>query len=970
MECPYCSAANRDGTRYCSSCGKFIGSAPASGAASTGGSSPVASGTNPSNPTNPTGQSGSYRSLAAGSRLQGGRYVIKSVLGQGGMGAALLATDLRLDSKSVVLKELISDSVDPAKQQEDVRNFKREVSMLAHIDHPLVPSVTDHFQEGTRYFMVQEHIDGENLEARLERTNQPMKEREALICASEILDVLDYLAQQTPPIVHRDIKPANVIIGARDKKAHLVDFGIARAEVARNVRRKQTSALGTPGYAPPEQYQGNADPRSDIYGLAATLHHLLTNRDPRNHPPFNFPPLRALNPQISAETEHVIQRALLNDNNQRYQSASAMKQEVDMILHQRFGLSGSIDSYTLGAAGGTGASGTMISGAALSAVDQTLVAPPTTVTPVQPLTQSAPPPPPGQSYPNIYASSGPIPPPPNTPSYPGFGYPNSPSSPGFPGTGPGLNLTPGYLSTPPASQKKPRGRAGLYVVLVLLLLLVLVGAGAFAMLRFFNPASSTIAKTGIGVVKVGGESIGISDGTVAFDTTRENGSLKNQAAQQLQNVLTSKSEDYDSVISRLNEALKINTNDAEALIYKENLQVLKSGAPYVTFVVATMLTGSNAGWVGTGRDNLQGAYTAQKEFNDGSKLNNGVRIRLLIANSGSNDTNVKTVAEQIIELSKNDKTFAGVLGWPHSAQAKAEYPILAGARIPMVSPSASDDALSGISPYFFRVAPPNRQQAIQGARYAKQQLHANKVVVFYDKQNPYTNSLADGFMEEFKNGGGQVVGEENYTVGKTGTLPSLLQDALGKNPNLIYFAGYSSDVSVLLSNPLPQGLPVLGGDALYQLGGYSQSSRTGGFEHLSFTAFAYPDEWEALGYTRQKPTFFSEYRLYFDPEGKNTGGYGYGRPANDAILSYDAMLALLNGANQALTGNKQQITPIELRDGLSKLTGPHAFQGVSGQVSFDSRGDPIDKTVVMLHVDALGHIQIDSHVLGKFLLGS
>src|SRR3989440_2330916 len=328
MECPYCNAENRDGVRFCNNCGK-----PLDPAAARGGTTVTS------------------RSLTPGSRLQGGRYVIKKILGQGGMGAALLATDLRLDSKSVVIKELISDNTDPAKLQEDVRNFKREVATLAHLDHPLIPNVTDHFQEGSRYFMVQEYVEGENLEERMDRVNQPMKEREALGYASEVLDILDYLAQETPPIVHRDIKPANIIIGNKDKRAHLVDFGIARADVTRNAQRKQTSALGTPGYAPPEQYQGNADPRSDLYALAATLHHLLTNRDPRNHPPFIYPPVRTLNPQLSPDIERVLTRALTNDINQRYQSAAAMKRDIDDILLKRFGVSGNVSSYTLGTSG-------------------------------------------------------------------------------------------------------------------------------------------------------------------------------------------------------------------------------------------------------------------------------------------------------------------------------------------------------------------------------------------------------------------------------------------------------------------------------------------------------------------------------------------------------------------------------------------------------------------------------------------
>src|SRR5262249_4577585 len=126
----------------------------------------------------------------------------------------------------------------------------------------------------------------------------------------------------------------------------------ARADAARNAKRKQTSALGTPGYAPPEQYQGNADPRSDLYALGATLHHLLTNRDPRGYQPFNYPPARTLNPLLSSDVESVLARALLNDINQRYQSASAMKSDIDQILYQRFGIASS-------ALAGYASSGTM-----------------------------------------------------------------------------------------------------------------------------------------------------------------------------------------------------------------------------------------------------------------------------------------------------------------------------------------------------------------------------------------------------------------------------------------------------------------------------------------------------------------------------------------------------------------------------------------------------------------------------------
>ncbi len=313
--CPYCGTKNRDEESFCEYCGASLDST-------------VVTGTQEED-----AHINNSQSLIPGAQLQYGRYIIKKILGQGGMGTLALATDTRLADKLVVIKELVADQIDPA---EDVRNFQREVQTLSHLDHPLIPGVTDHFQEGSRYFMVQEYVEGENLDARMERTRRPMEEQDALRYAAEVLDILDYLEQQKPPLVHRDIKPANIIIGAKDQRAHLVDFGIARAYAPSEARRKQTTALGTPGYAPPEQYQGNAEPRSDLYALAATLYYLLTDRDPTEYPPFQFPPARTVNPLLSADIEAVLTRALMLDINQRYQTALEMKRDIDAILFRYF----------------------------------------------------------------------------------------------------------------------------------------------------------------------------------------------------------------------------------------------------------------------------------------------------------------------------------------------------------------------------------------------------------------------------------------------------------------------------------------------------------------------------------------------------------------------------------------------------------------------------------------------------------
>ncbi len=920
MECPYCNSINRDGVRFCNNCGKPLDPAAATAAAATTAAA-----------------SANSRSLTPGSRVQGGRYIIKKILGQGGMGAALLATDIRLDSKPVVIKELISDNTDPAKLQEDVRNFKREVATLAHLDHPLIPNVTDHFQEGPRYFMVQEYVEGENLEERMDRVNQPMKEREALGYASEILDILDYLSQETPPIVHRDIKPANIIIGSKDKRAHLVDFGIARADVARNTQRKQTSALGTPGYAPPEQYQGNADPRSDLYALAATMHHLLTNRDPRNHPPFTYPPVRTLNPQLTPEIEKVLSRALINDINQRYQSAAAMKQAIDDILLKRHGVSGNTGSYTLGTSGTIGAVG------AASAANAPTV-------PYQPARNQPSPPTPIPATPYQAAQS--------QQSYPSY-LPPPPVAMG---------------SRPPQRQSNTRRN-----LLLLILVVLLIGAGIFAIpyIRSLGqsnnsstgntattPITTPLPTNGIGVVKApDGEPIGISDGTVAFAVSGPGGVNKRDAADRL------KAGDAIAAESLWHSALASDSGDAESLIYLEDQRVLNlhstTNTPYITIVVGTMMTGDNAS---VGHDDLQGAYVAQKESNDGSQLAGGTLIRLLIANSGNNKLYADTVAQQIVLLAKADPTFVGVMGWPFSTHALAAINTLAKAHIPMVSQTASSDSLTGISPYFLRVAPANKRQAIIGAKYAEQTLQAKTAVAFVDPADSYTQSLEQSFSAQFTADGNKILATENYTVGQNGhaALPGLLQKALSMNPNIIYFAGHASDVSIILSNLPTSGpfatLPILGGDALYELN--YPSSATSGFNHLRFTAFAYPDEWVAQNL--QQPKFFTDYSSAYNPSNQHPSGqYGYTRPTADVILSYDAMLTILKASNTVLTSNIS-LNPADLQKALKQITGSKAIQGVSGQISLGSDNDPTNKAIVVLSVDS-GHIVLKS-VQGCFLV--
>ena len=945
MKCPYCGTDNPPGEEFCVNCGGALNAVPPTGTGipANPGAPNVAilsstGNTIPGGVTAGGGPSGGYRTLAPNSQLQNGRYVVEKVLGQGGMGAAMLVKDTRVSNKLVVIKELISDSTDPQQRQADVNNFKREVDTLVQIDHPLVPTVTDSFQEHSRYFMVQEYVPGENLEDHMERIKRPMPEREALTYASQVLDILDYLSQLKPPIVHRDIKPANIIIGAKDKRAHLVDFGIARADEARNAKRKQTAALGTPGYAPPEQYQGNADSRADLYALAATLHHLLTNRDPREYPPFVYPPARSINKGLTADSERVLEHALQINVNNRYQKAADMKRDIDEILAQHFSVSGDTSTYILGNSG------------------------PMTTT--RPSPRSAP-------QPN---TPTPInrPRPAQQPASPYGAQSQRGAQTPYPSPPVGA-----YGARPP--QQKQRGNNHiLFSFLLLLLVVVIIAVGFFVLPNLTKKSTSTgtagsttpaatatavpstkipVATNGIGTTTVNGQLIGISDGSSAFDTNRTDGSLKQQAATALAGGNIGRAETLWRSASGADES------DAEPLIYLENQRVKTSGS-YITFIVGTMLTGASAD-VQVGRDSLQGAYIAQKEFN--AQNAGGIQARLLIANSGADANNVSAVATQIVQAAAKDPTIVGVMGWPYSGLAQDAVAILGPAKIPMVSSTASSDALTGVSPYFFRVAPPDKSQSAVGAHYAQQTLHSKNVAVFVDNSDSYSESLGTGFTQQFTGG---TVNTVNYTRGDANSISTALQNALSHTPapDLIYFAGYSDDVSTLLKDlPTNNPIAVLGGDALYNLGGYPAG--TPGLTRLHFTAFAYPDEWQILGYTSRKPAFFTDYPNTYGGKGHSGGPYGYTRAGYNVVLSFDATLALLDAGKTALGTQTTGLTPVKLRTALANINGTRAIQGVSGQISFGSDGNPIDKAVVTMHV-AKGGNQMDPQLgAGKFLVG-
>lgn len=254
--------------------------------------------------------------LKAGDVLRS-RYKIRRIIGQGGMGSIYLADDLRLDGRLCALKEVEHDRNMPTGLLKQAREqFLREATVLARLDHPNLPKVSDYFSIGGRDYLVMDFVPGKDLrtlmiEARQERRFLP--EREVLAWASQIADALSYLHSQRPPILHRDIKPGNLKL-TPSGLVKLVDFGLVKILSSEDVTVTILQGRGTALYTPLEQYggdSGHTDTRSDIYAFGATLYHLLTNRPPIEARelflnPSSLVSPRQLNPDVSQRTERAI----------------------------------------------------------------------------------------------------------------------------------------------------------------------------------------------------------------------------------------------------------------------------------------------------------------------------------------------------------------------------------------------------------------------------------------------------------------------------------------------------------------------------------------------------------------------------------------------------------------------------------------------------------------------------------------
>lgn len=292
------------------------------------------------NPTcsNPKNSASSQRCQACGSLLLlRDRFRVIKQIGQGGFGATFLALEENLPGKPpCVIKQLRPSGTTPYILQMARDLFAREAETLGRIgNHPQIPRLLDYFKQDNQFYLVQEYISGATLQQDVKKTGC-YSEAGVKQFLSEILPLLQYIHELK--VIHRDIKPANLIRRSQDARLVLIDFGAVKDQVSQTAPNPsgQTAltayAIGTPGFAPPEQMAMRPVYSSDIYALGVTCIYLLTAKTPKDLP-YNPTTGEMMWEQLVDVSEHftsVLKKMLEVSVRNRYQSAPEVLRALEM----------------------------------------------------------------------------------------------------------------------------------------------------------------------------------------------------------------------------------------------------------------------------------------------------------------------------------------------------------------------------------------------------------------------------------------------------------------------------------------------------------------------------------------------------------------------------------------------------------------------------------------------------------------
>jgi serine/threonine-protein kinase len=257
-----------------------------------------------------------------------GKYEILTEVGRGGMSIVYLARDNRLN-KQWAVKEIKDDGKKSTKTL--LKGLEREANILKNVDHPVLPRIVDIINQEGVIYVVMDFIEGTTISDRLKKEGAQPQET-VIEWGLQLASALDYLHNMNPPVIYRDMKPSNVMIKP-EGGVKLIDFGTAKEYIVEN--NADTTALGTRGYAAPEQFgdaQGmgiyNTDARTDIYNLGATLYHIVTGMNPCE-PPYEIRPIREWNPALSSGLEKIILKCTQADPKDRYQNCTELMYDLE-----------------------------------------------------------------------------------------------------------------------------------------------------------------------------------------------------------------------------------------------------------------------------------------------------------------------------------------------------------------------------------------------------------------------------------------------------------------------------------------------------------------------------------------------------------------------------------------------------------------------------------------------------------------
>ncbi len=827
----------------------------------------------------------------SGDTLNQGRYRLVDQLtlpdNQQGQGAAWLAIDTTAGQMQVVIHEVVVSIEEREHKKQIVRQIALRLS--EGTQHTGFPRVLDVFDEFDNYFIVLQQIEGESLASLLRRQGGALPERTVAEYGRQLCEMLAVLGRQQPPLVHGAISPETVVVSPDRTRVHLIHLPLLPP-------REPANASFAGNYKAPEQARGTLDPTSDLYAVAATMHHAVTGFDPRERTAFFYPPVRRLNPVVTQQMETI----LVQELRLRYSRPSDMQSDLASLLATRL---------------------------------------------LEP-----------ERKPLSLSSQDPL----------------------------RMDMV--------ELRRRSRQRNWMQVsIFSLICLFVLLFAGFVYILPSIRattannitttPTPDATATTITQISMLSAEwqaevplykskGIGLSDGRYVFDTYAgrlpAEVSLKKAAAAALQQG------DIAAALNDYGQAATNDKTDAEARIYYADLQIQEQNARYVTIVLGLPLDGG-ASHLSISRPDLQAAFAWQYQINtqNPSPLPGGAKLRILIGNSGVQNSDAAIIAQYIAKRVQigNWENIVAVVGWPTSGESSNAISILAGAHIPVVTQTASSTSLTGISPYFFRVNPDDKSQGQAQGKLAYQTLGARTVLVVRDPNDPYSQSLADAFTASFKQLGGKTIGTQAdyFTEAQTTVAQfrqQIVNDALNNHVDLIFLPGFDVD-GVRLARALGLAeqqfgwsaylarLKILGGDGLDTgliLGDGNGADATLAknnlldMQRLIFTSFANQGEWSSSNPSAFETTWDNQYGVV------SASNPNPPVPINTAIMMGDAFGVI----TYAIENLKITLTGQSLRDELALIgtTSLKAFQGLSGSIAFGSNGDPVNKAVVLLEVVA------------------